>query len=42
MNAQPVEQNTYLAEEPAEGAKVLSLLDAHQEVRGDSRPRATC
>lgn len=34
MSAQPLEQKTYLAEQPAEAAKVLSFLDAHQEVRG--------
>lgn len=37
MTARPLEQQTYLPEQPAEVAEVLSFLDAHDAVRG-ARP----
>lgn len=34
MTVQPLEQQTYLPEQPEELAKVLSFLDAHEAARG--------
>lgn len=34
MTTQPLEQQTYLSEEPEEVASLLSFLDAHEAIRG--------